>query len=249
MKRRKFFCFFIVAFELIAMIGLISTLAHSFQSTSITGLVQKYTQKMNNTQMIDVPFIAQTKDYPTGCEAVSAVMALHYFGIELSAEDFIDNYLDLGIAPYESDGVFYGDSPWNCFLGSPYEESGWGCYSPVIRRALDAVLNGSGYEAEQSLNKTMQALCSEYIDNGTPVIIWATMEMREAAYTSSWVTPEGEEVTWIAPEHCLLLVGYDDTYFYFNDPRQHKQTAYFKQDAEKAYESMLSQAVIIRPEE
>ncbi len=52
------------------------------------------------TKLLNVPFIDQRKKYPTGCESISAVMALQYLGISISPETFIDNYLDKGRTPY-----------------------------------------------------------------------------------------------------------------------------------------------------
>ena len=248
MKRHRFIGFMVFAFVLIAIVGLVNTLAHSFPTT-IQEEFQNRFLRTNEKHMIDAPFIGQMERYPTGCESTSAVMALQYFGVDISVDDFIDYYLDLGTAPYEYDGKLYGDSPWDYFLGSPYEGSGWGCYSPVIQSALQKVLIDSDFSAEYYLGTPLQELCSEYIDNEIPVILWATMEMREASYTSTWLTPDGNQVTWISPEHCLLLVGYDNEYYYFNDSRQGKQTAYSKREVEIAYESMLSQAVVITPME
>ena len=37
-------------------------------------------------------------------------------------------------------GRLGGASPWEEFLGSPYSESGWGCYAPVIAGALEQLL-------------------------------------------------------------------------------------------------------------
>ncbi|MBQ6336404.1 MAG: C39 family peptidase [Ruminococcus sp.] len=114
---------------------------------------------------------------------------------------------------------------------------------------MQKVLVDSNYSVEYYLGTSLPELCTEYIDNDIPVILWATMEMREASYTTTWLTPDGDQVNWISPEHCLLLVGYDNEYYYFNDSRQGKQTAYRKNDVETAYESMLSQAVLIIPTE
>ncbi len=54
------------------------------------------------------PFIDQRDKYPTGCESVTAVMALQYAGVDITVEEFIDNYLPQGNAPYtREDGA-----PW-----------------------------------------------------------------------------------------------------------------------------------------
>lgn len=198
--------------------------------------------------LIDAPFIDQREDYPTGCEAVSAVMALNYLGIDISAREFIDSFLDCGRAPFYVDGNVVGDSPYEYFLGSPYDNSGWGCYAPVIERALNKCVGDKNFPVTRTDGKSLRELCKEYIDRNIPVIMWATMEMQEAYTTTTWETAKGESFTWIAPEHCLLLVGYDKENYYFNDPRQGKQVGYKKSAVEKAYKSLGGQAVVIDKE-
>lgn len=45
--------------------------------------------------------------------------------------------------------------------------------------------------------------------------------MGETYQTSTWyVTGTNRTYTWTANEHCLVLVGYDSKYYYFNDPLQ-----------------------------
>ena len=44
-------------------------------------------------KVIQAPYIDQTKQYPTGCESVSAVMLLQYLGIPVLVDDFIEKYL------------------------------------------------------------------------------------------------------------------------------------------------------------
>ena len=52
---------------------------------------------------------------------------------------------------------------------------------------------------------------------------------------------------WVAPEHCLLLVGYDDYFYYFNDPRDSKARTYYRKEAvDRAYKAQGSQAVVIQ---
>lgn len=200
---------------------------------------------LGNSHLIDVPFIEQSGYYPTGCESVTAVMALNYVGMDMMVDDFIDDYLDRGTMPYEENGELFGDSPWECFLGSPYDADGWGCYAPVIERALSRILDEDAFSVQCLCGEELETLCENYIDNNIPVIMWATMEMSEACATSTWTTPNGERITWIAPEHCLLLVGYDEEFYYFNDPRQGKEVAYEKDEVSSAYESLFRQAVAI----
>ena len=96
---------------------------------------------VSSRQVLDAPYLSQ-EDYPTGCESVAAVMALQYWGVDLTVEEFIDGYLPLGDAPHtDSAGHFVGCDPRKAFPGDPREETGWGCYSPVIEKALVQVLS------------------------------------------------------------------------------------------------------------
>ena len=49
--------------------------------------------------LLNVPYINQRMDYPTGCESVSAVMALQYAGVDITVDTFIDDCLDTGERP------------------------------------------------------------------------------------------------------------------------------------------------------
>ena len=55
----------------------------------------------------------------------------------------------------------------------------------------------------------------------------------------------GKLIQWIIPEHCLLLVGYDDEHYIFNDPLRNKNTYYRKSAVEIAYAGLGSQAITI----
>lgn len=52
-----------------------------------------------------------------------------------------------------------------------------------------------------------------------PVIYWACINMRDPIVGPQWkLLDTGETFTWISNEHCMLLVGYDEDSYYFNDP-------------------------------
>lgn len=196
----------------------------------------------------NVPHINQTKDFPTGCESVAAVSLMNYFGIEITPDEFIDSCLAIGNYPYYDEyGVMHGEDPNKVFIGDPRSESGYGCYSPVIISAMEAALP-KGYRARalDSESISLESLCTEYVAKDQPVIIWATMEMKKAENGRSWLLPDGSEFTFIRPEHCLILIGYDEEYYYFSDSMSEEAvTAYPKQACEAAFEAMGRQAVVI----
>ena len=65
----------------------------------------------------------------------------------------------------------------------------------------------------------MEELLRNYIDRDMPVIFWACINMRQEITGPSWkLNDTGEEFTWISNEHCMLLTGYDEEGYWFNDP-------------------------------
>lgn len=199
-------------------------------------------------KLIDAPYINQVNRYPTGCESVSAVMALNYFGYGISVDSFINNHLDKAVAPYVgTDGKYYGYDPREYFLGDPYSSKGWGCMAPVIVKALNRCIDSSRHKVENISGATLSSLCS-YLDMNIPVIIWATQGMAAAKTSKTWtIVNSTKTYTWISPNHCLLLVGYDNSGYYFNDPLTHKNCRYSAEVAENRYNAIGRQAVIITP--
>lgn len=227
-------------------------LSNEANSDNLLGAKQSGTSEQaesvsTNKVLLDVPYINQTKKYINGCESVSTVMNLQYLGIDITVDDFIDKYLDMGEVPYhDKDGVYWGSNPWKVYPGNPRNETGWGCYAPVITRALKKFINQDKYEVKELYNVEVSKLCSDYIDKRIPVIFWATIDMKTPYKGSTWkLNDTKESFTWIRPMHCLLLVGYDDTYYYFNDPWNKKATKYKKAAVKRAYEGLGEQAVVI----
>lgn len=191
---------------------------------------------IGNSKIIQAPFISQLGKYPTGCESVTTVMALNHIGIDISVDKFIDSYLTKTGVPFD---------PNISFGGNPRYTSGYGCYAPVIKKALDKALSGQKYTAKQLYGVSLKNLCSNYIDKGIPVILWATMYMNTPYISSTW-TYNGKTINWIAPKHCLLLVGYDSSHYIFNDPLTYQpQTYYSKSSVEVAYKGLNYQAIVL----
>ena len=92
--------------------------------------------------ILEVPYINQLRDYPNGCESCSTVMALNHVGIDITTEEFIENYLDMSRLPYVNEkGKYVGASPWEYFLGDPRLSTGLCCYAPVIGNALEKFID------------------------------------------------------------------------------------------------------------
>lgn len=172
---------------------------------------------------IDAPLINQMRDWPTGCESVSAVMALQALGEEIGPEEFIASYLprrDLSFCG----PVLVGPDPNQYFIGDPHKDDFWsyGCYAGAIGKALRSYCRAHedfSYEPIDCTGYSARELFA-LLDQGIPVIFWATMFMKPSEICRTWKLEDNpsREISWGAHEHCLLLVGYDKERCYFNDP-------------------------------
>lgn len=202
----------------------------------------------NNYYLIgNVPHFYQKDGYPTACESFAAVSVMQYYCMEITLDDFIDYYLPKASMPYYDDGILKGENPWEYFIGDPRSNSGYGCYSTVIEKAMNGFCAGS-YEIIRYDNKTLSELTDEYVSNGIPVIIWATIQMKEAYGGDSWLLPNGDMFTFVSPEHALVLVGYDDNSYYFSDScDERKVVAYNRKACENAFEALGNQSIVVLP--
>ncbi|MCM1529368.1 MAG: C39 family peptidase [Alistipes sp.] len=200
----------------------------------------------------DVPYISQ-KDYPTGCELVSASMLLAYYGIEIEPGELIDGgYVATAEFVKDTDDpdIIYGGNPNYCYIGDPRDEGGFGCYSGAIADGMERLLDGKYFSAANLTGKSLDYICEFYLDLGEPVMLWISLNMEPLQYRdgAEWTIKEtGEKFRWLSNEHCVVLVGRDENYYYFNDPTNGKNFPSERELTEKRFEEMGCQAVTIRP--
>ena len=195
--------------------------------------------------------------YPAGCESVSTTMLLNYLGFDITTDEFINNFLPVVELSVGENGSIVGPSPASVFIGSPYSESGLGCFPPVIEYSVNNYLKtqNSSKKAYDITGTTLDEIIKKYIIHDIPVLIWPTMYMSDTYNTTQW-TLEGEKVYsnykdgdlfyWPANEHCLVLTGYDENYYYCNDPLYDEQIKYDKSIFEQRYEEMGKFSIVIK---
>ncbi len=207
--------------------------------------VTEIKQEQRKYYIKNVPHILQTADYPTGCESVAAVSLMQFYGIDITVDEFIDSYLPKADCPFSDGDMRYGESPWDYFIGNPRTSQGFGCYSTVIFHAMTrAIPNGRSVKAERKLS--LEDISKKYVANGVPVLIWATIDMKAAYDGKSWTLPNGEQFTFICPEHALLLIGSDEEMYYFSDSLVREEvTSYPKKRCEAAFDALGRQAIIL----
>ena len=136
-------------------------------------------QPQSRQKLLEVEYLGQG-EYPTGCESVTAVMALRHAGYDITVTNFIDFYLPKGNFWVEN-GQAYGDDPNQCFVGDPYSSTGFGCYAPALEKALAEV---AGQDAVENLTgASLEELCTGYIDQDIPVILCARPPSAAAGFS------------------------------------------------------------------
>lgn len=155
---------------------------------------------------IPVKYLPQNPELPTGCEITALTTVLNYYGYDITKTDMADKYLEQTI---DQLGDF-----WEVFVGNP-RENGFGCYAKPIAKAANKYLadNNKAFNAVDYSGAAFEDLL-KLVENGQPVIIWSTMygntekTLREPYTTIQWDI-NGKDLQWIAPEHCMVLIGYD----------------------------------------
>ncbi len=101
------------------------------------------------------------------------------------------------------------------FVGSPYVwADGFGIFHGPITRLLNKVLPG---QAVDLTDKPFNTILS-YVGRGRAVMVWTTATLKPThAFPASWETPEGPFHSTYE-EHAVLVVGYDKSHIYINNP-------------------------------
>lgn len=205
----------------------------------------------NSYKISGVPIINQhSEGLPTGCETCSATMILNFYGYNITSSNFAKNYL---ITKNYSNGS--GPDPNSAFVGSPFETSNsFGIYAPAMTKSINKYLANGSKKAKNITGKSLTYIIDNYVSKGIPVMTWGTIKMQKATNGATWTVnytdenssvSKGSTFTWKRPEHCLVLVGYDNNYYYYNDPDTGKEEKYNKADAESSYNSLGKQAIVI----
>lgn len=153
---------------------------------------------------MDIPYISQYPELPTGCEITSLTEVLHYLGYSIDKEELARNYLEMKDVATKGCFVEY-------FWGSPWKTSGSGCFAPAIANAANAFFkaNKASHSAYIMSYQSPEMLYAQLAANH-PVIVWTCFDynVTEIKYNEV-VLDDGTVFTWPRNEHCVVLSGYD----------------------------------------
>ena len=194
------------------------TVAVGLESTQISAEVKK---SNSGTQLTDFDIIEQYPELPTGCEITAMTMVLNYYGYNVDKVTMALDYMPKVQAEFyrSEDGRLMGPDLENYFVGDPTEETGYICGTGAIVTAANAYLTdvGSDMTAVAMKNAQPEELY-DLIDQGTPVVIWCTINMEDRAETDGWYREDGTYMEWSTNDHGAVLIVYDEDTVTVADP-------------------------------
>ncbi len=184
----------------------------------------------------NVPMGRQARNL--SCELQTASDLAWYYGKAYTWEEI---FMLVGYSP-EGDpqrgfvGRSLNDLPGNVY---PY---GYGVYAEPIARALRQI----GLPAQAHYGETTSWLRA-HVAQGRPVMVWAVGGMR-VAEPQEWFTTDGVLVRGVPYEHTYLVVGYDASHVWVQDPWDGKQRSFGWDRFVASWDVLGRMAVVVEPE-
>ena len=220
------------------------TVAVGLESTLLS---EKVLRNSTETQLADFEIIEQYPELPTGCEITAMTMVLNYYGYNVDKVTMALDYMPKVQAEFyrSEDGRLMGPDLENYFVGDPTEDSGYICGTGAIVTAANAYLSdvGSSLTAMAMKNAQPEELY-DLIDQGTPVVIWCTINMEDRAETDGWYREDGTYMEWSTNDHGAVLIGYDEDTVTVADPIYSRITV-SRAQFEKIFAERGGQCVIL----
>lgn len=187
----------------------------------------------------DFKTVMQNPELPTGCEITALTQTLNFLGFDVDKVTMCDKYMNIDMN---------GEYTMNqCYIGDPKSYTGFGCSTPVICKAARRffrVQKSDCYPVDLT-GTDFQELFYQ-VEQGRPVIVWATMYLLDTKPEYVYTAKNGDEMWFCTYQHCLTLYGYDldKQIVYLADPLV-GNTTYPLEKFEKIYDILGKQAVVI----
>lgn len=169
---------------------------------------------------ISVRPILLKDNWPKGSACACAVMLLQYLGLQITVDEFIDNFLPQRKIHYR-EGALIGPDPDIQFAGSPYDAKSFGCYSGAIAAALNECFRQKGltWQAVDAAGMSTRDLLAASLDRGMPLLYWVTGDMKPPVLELSWqIKGTEKKASWYRNCSCMLLTDCDSETMTFIDP-------------------------------
>lgn len=183
--------------------------------------------------------VLQEPELPTGCEITALTQTINYLGYDIDKVDLADNYM-----PIDFSGVH---SMREAYIGDPKANNGFGCLAPAIVRTADdyfASVNSPCYAVDLTESSLYDLFWQ--IDQGRPVVTWATVDLKYGEWLYQFNLPSGEEFWFNYYQHCVTVYGYDmdSRVVYVADPLKGNME-YDMDTFQQVYDFMNKNAVVL----
>lgn len=220
------------------------TVAVGLESTLLS---EKVSRNSTGTLLTDFDIMEQYPELPTGCEITAMTMVLNYYGYNVDKVTMALDYMPKVQAEFyrSEDGRLMGPDLENFFVGDPTEETGYICGTGAIVTAANRYLADVGSDLTAAAMKNVQPeKLYDLIDQGTPVVIWCTINMEDRAETDGWYREDGTYMEWSTNDHGAVLIGYDEDTVTVADPIYSRITV-SRAQFEKIFAERGGQCVIL----
>lgn len=217
------------------------------QEMAVQNPIQKKEQQQQRKTnvLMNVPLIRQNPELKYGCEVTSLAMMLKYAGAETNKMKlYTEIQKDADPLKRSSSGdILNWGNPAEGFVGDMTGKSaGYAVFDKpmvdLINRYLPGrAINLTGKDFENVL---------DHVSSGYPVVVWTTGDYRRPDRWESW-THGNEVIKTPLDLHVVVLVGFNETTVYLNDPLSgRKQVPVNKKRFIETWKVMQSRAVSYR---
>ena len=157
-----------------------------------------------NNVSSNVGELLQLPKYPAGCESVALACLLQAYGLDVTEDEIIKEYLPIDI--WYNDFLYhYGGSPYNDGMAFP----------PAIVRAANSYFedNTVAAKAVDITGTSFEELC-EMVEAGQPVLVWTTVYMESPWWSDMRYGP----ARLYNNEHCVVMYGVEGDKVLVSDP-------------------------------
>ena len=186
------------------------------------------------TYKLNVDYISQYPELPTGCEMTSLTMVLNYYGYNVEKEELVDEYM------------IYRDSEPTGFDGDPYSADGGAMWPPALAAAATNFMEDHNDERVGiDVSGASLAELLHFIEDGIPVIVWVNGDFEPyIEYDGIQLWEEDKVYYSYWNEHCVVLTGFDEENVYIQNPQVGEEKISIE-DFEEVYEICGKYAIII----
>lgn len=200
------------------------------------------TETTNNSKRLEVELISQLPEYKNGCEATSLTMLLNYAGVKVDKSTVVSKMKrDTTEVKYDGRGniLEWGD-PRIGFVGDVTgAKPGYSIDPVALKSVVEEYLPGKSLDLTGCEFYKLQ----DILYTGRPIVVWTNKTFEEPKVSYTWTSTLGK-ISAFKNQHAIILTGYDENNFYYNDPLTGEKNASISKEVfKKVWIAMGSKAL------